>query len=74
VKNDVPLSLVMLGLIIAVWRMGQRATPWNILAIALLCAAAITTKFSALLLGPIVAILLIIRACSRSPGACSTAS
>jgi hypothetical protein len=62
VKNDVPFSLLALGLIIAVWRMGQRASPWNILAIALLCAAAITTKFSALLLGPIVAVLLIVRA------------
>jgi hypothetical protein len=61
VKNDVPLSLLALGLIIAVWRMGQRATPWNILAVALLCAAAVATKFSALLFGPIVAVLLIVR-------------
>ena len=67
VKNDVPLSLVMLALIISVWRMGQRVTVWNLLAVALLCAAAVNTKFSALLLGPIVAVLLVVRAIVPMP-------
>ena len=62
VKNDVPFALMTLGLVIAVWRMGQRLTVWNVLAVALLCTAAINTKFSALLLGPIVAMLLVVRA------------
>jgi hypothetical protein len=67
VKNDVSFSLVMLGLAYAVWRAGQRITIVNVLAIALLCAAAMNIKFSALLLGPIVAALLIIRALLPRP-------
>jgi hypothetical protein len=46
----------------AVWRAGRRLTILNVLAIAACCAAALTTKFSALLFGPIVAVLLLLRA------------
>ncbi|MEO6436346.1 MAG: hypothetical protein ABIP55_11395 [Tepidisphaeraceae bacterium] len=67
VKNDVALSLVASGLFLAVWRAGRQLTPWNGLAIALLCAAAVTVKFSGLLLGPIVAALLLLRAVTREP-------
>ena len=62
VKNDISLSLVMLGLCWAIWRAGRRVTLWNALAIALLCAAAVNVKFSGVLLGPMTALLLLIRA------------
>ncbi|MDQ3439541.1 MAG: hypothetical protein M3478_04240 [Planctomycetota bacterium] len=62
VKNDVSLTLVMLLLVISVWRAGKRLTVWNALAICVLCGAGLNVKFSALLLGPMVLVLLIIRA------------
>jgi 4-amino-4-deoxy-L-arabinose transferase-like glycosyltransferase len=67
VKNDVPLSLVTVSLIVATWRAGRRLTIANLLAVALLCAAAVTVKFSGLLLGPIVVALFLLRALDRSP-------
>ena len=67
VKNDVPLMIITTALFWAVWRAGRRLTIWNAFAIGLLCAAALTTKFSALLLGPIVAVLLILRAVMPDP-------
>ena len=67
VKNDVPLMMIATLLFWAVWRAGRRLTILNALAIAVLCAAALTTKFSALLFGPIVALLLILRAVMPLP-------
>ncbi|MGB7161043.1 MAG: hypothetical protein WBD40_23480 [Tepidisphaeraceae bacterium] len=67
VKNDVSLTLVMLLLMIAVWRAGRRLTVWNGLAICVLCGVALNIKFSALLLGPMVLILLLIRATMPQP-------
>jgi len=67
VKNDVSLTLVMLLLMIAVWRAGRRLTIWNALAICLLCGAGLNVKFSALLLGPMVFALLLIRAAVPQP-------
>jgi hypothetical protein len=67
VKNDVAFALVMLALSYAVWKVGQRITVWNVITVALLCAAAMNVKYSALLLGPIVAALLIIRALLPQP-------
>ena len=67
VKNDVSLTLVMLLLMIAVWRAGKRLTVWNGLAICLLCGAGLNVKFSALLLGPMVLVLLLGRAAMPQP-------
>src|SRR5205814_1375731 len=67
VKNDVPLSLLMLGLMAALWMFGRRATILNFLAIALTCCCALNVKFSGLLFGPIVVICLIIRALVPQP-------
>lgn len=66
-KNDVALSLVAGSLAWAAWRAGRRLTPWNALALCLLCAAAVTVKFSGLLFGPIVALLLLGRALLPAP-------
>ncbi len=61
VKNDISLTLIMLLLMIAVWRAGNRLTVWNALAICLLCGAGLNVKFSALLAGPMVMVLLLVR-------------
>ena len=67
VKNDVPLALIACGLFFAVWRAGRKLTILNAAAVALCCAAAVSTKFSGLLLGPIVALLLLLRAMIKHP-------
>lgn len=61
VKNDVPLALVMTGLVFAIYRAGERITIMRTLAIALLMAAALTVKFSGVLLIPILIALLLAR-------------
>jgi hypothetical protein len=70
VKNDVASALAMLACTIAVWRAGRRLTWNNMLAVGLLCAAAINIKFSGLLIGPIGAALLIARALLPAPWSC----
>jgi hypothetical protein len=70
VKNDVALSLVTLALAWAIWRAGRRVTVMNVIAISLLCVAALTVKFSGLLLGPVAAILLLARAGMKKPWNC----
>jgi hypothetical protein len=67
VKNDVSLSLVMLGLAWTAWSVGKSARWWNILVMALLCGAAVTVKFSGLLLGPMLALMLVVRAVVNEP-------
>jgi 4-amino-4-deoxy-L-arabinose transferase-like glycosyltransferase len=62
IKNDVSLSLLMLALMFASCRAGARLTWLNLLALALLTAAALNTKFSGVLLVPMLAIVLLIRA------------
>jgi hypothetical protein len=62
VKNDVSLSLVMFGGAWATFSAGRQARWWNVLLVGLSCAAAVTVKFSGLLLGPMVAIMLAARA------------
>jgi len=67
VKNDVPIALVTIGLIFAIYRAGERVTVVRAIAIALLCAAALTTKFSGVLLIPMAVILLLARALIARP-------
>ena len=62
VKNDVALTLLMTAMAWALWRAGRRATPLNLLVGALILAAALTTKFSGLLLVPMFIGVLLIRA------------
>ncbi|CAN5480323.1 phospholipid carrier-dependent glycosyltransferase [soil metagenome] len=61
VKNDVSLALVMCALMFAVYRAGERVTIGRAVAIALLCAAGLTVKFSGTLLVPMVIVLLFAR-------------
>lgn len=69
-KNDVPFALAMFAVCYATWRTGRRASWGRVLAVALLAAAAINIKLSALILGPLVAILLIGRAGFGGPWDC----
>jgi hypothetical protein len=62
IKNDVPLALALTALMAAVWLLGERATLSRCLAVALLTALAIASKFSGLLALPIVAVALLCRA------------
>ncbi|CAN5645676.1 phospholipid carrier-dependent glycosyltransferase [soil metagenome] len=61
VKNDVSLSLVLFALAFAAWSVGNRARWWNVLLVAVLCGAAVTVKFSGVLAGPILALMLAAR-------------
>jgi hypothetical protein len=67
VKNDISLTLITVALACAIWCAGKKVTIWNTAAFTLLCAAAVTTKFSGLFLGPIAALMLIIRALFPAP-------
>jgi hypothetical protein len=62
VKNDVPLSLVLLSLMFALWMVGLRGTLPRVAAVALLCGAALGIKYSGVLAGPLVVIALTLRA------------
>jgi 4-amino-4-deoxy-L-arabinose transferase-like glycosyltransferase len=66
-KNDVPLALVMCGLAFATWRAGERLTVGRLVAVALCMAAACVVKFSGLLLAPILAVTLLVRALMNRP-------
>jgi len=67
VKNDVPITLVFLLLMGAVWLLGERATLVRCAAVMLLVAVALTTKFSGLLTLPILAIALVCRSAIDRP-------
>jgi 4-amino-4-deoxy-L-arabinose transferase-like glycosyltransferase len=62
VKNDVPLALCLTGMMVAIWGFGRRGTTGRLLLIAVCCTAAVNVKYSGLLLGPIAAATLAIRA------------
>ena len=61
-KNDVVISLAMLGIIVAVRAVGRRLTPWNVIHLGLWCGVAVSVKFTGLLLVGIAAVLLLTRA------------
>jgi hypothetical protein len=67
VKNDVPLSCVLLGLTYSTWLLGRRASWPRLASVALLCGAALGIKYSGVLGGPIVLILLTTRALMPQP-------
>lgn len=66
-KNDVMLSFMLLSLSFSLWRFGQRGTIWSLIAIALTAAAAINVKFSGVLCGPIILVVLGARALMPTP-------
>ncbi|HEY1685108.1 MAG TPA: glycosyltransferase family 39 protein [Tepidisphaeraceae bacterium] len=62
VTNDVAMTLCFFAWLWAIWHVGKNATPWRIAILALLCGIAMVVKFSALLLGPLTLLMLLIRA------------
>ncbi|HWP40699.1 MAG TPA: hypothetical protein VNL70_07215, partial [Tepidisphaeraceae bacterium] len=62
VKNDVSLSLAMLCVAWVCWSVGRRAAWWNVLLLAGLCGVAAGVKFSGVIVGPIVLLMLLARA------------
>ncbi|MDP3940492.1 MAG: hypothetical protein Q8R92_20445, partial [Deltaproteobacteria bacterium] len=62
VKNDVAATLVTLAGAYTAWQAGRRLTWARMGALALVCGIAVNVKFSALLLGPVVVLLLLLRA------------
>jgi hypothetical protein len=62
VKNDVPLALVTVGLMFAIWRAGRRATWWNLAGVAVALAAAMNLKFS----GPIFVMITFVALVARA--------
>jgi hypothetical protein len=67
VKNDVSITLIFVVMMAGIFLLGQRATVVRLLSIVLLVAAAVTTKFSGILVFPIIAIALGIRAWIANP-------
>jgi hypothetical protein len=65
VKNDVPMTAVVLAAAMLVWRMGRRLTVANAIGLAVLCGVAATIKFSCVILLPIVLGLLALRIAAR---------
>jgi tetratricopeptide (TPR) repeat protein len=61
-KNDVPIALIMLTLVWTLWHIGRRASIVTIVAAMLMSALTLTVKFSGIVLVPIAAALLMIRA------------
>ena len=63
IKTDVPLALAITGVARQAWQFGRRATVARTVGLGLWCGAAVNVKFSGVLAGPIVATLLVVRAC-----------
>jgi 4-amino-4-deoxy-L-arabinose transferase-like glycosyltransferase len=67
VKSDVPLALIMLALACTIWCLGRQARLRRMIAASVLCGLGINTKFSGLLLLPMLAMLLCVRAVLPMP-------
>jgi len=67
VKNDVLLALVLTAFSFVIWRIGIRARWYWLAAMMLLCGAALTVKFSGVLVGPIAGVALVVRALYDRP-------
>lgn len=61
IKNDVAMALIMLATFALAWQIGRRMTVLNSTGIALVIAIGVNTKFSAILLGPMLVLLLAVR-------------
>lgn len=66
-KNDVPITLLMVAMMCAIWRIGQRATVANAAALVLIVAVAFNVKYSGALFAPIMCTALTVRALLPAP-------
>ncbi|HEX5215381.1 MAG TPA: tetratricopeptide repeat protein [Vicinamibacterales bacterium] len=60
VTTDLGVSCFMFGAVYFLWRVCRAFTPWNLLGASLCPGLAVATKFSAVLLAPIFAVLLVV--------------
>lgn len=67
VKNDVAIGLVFVAMAAVTWLVGRRASAPRVLALALLCGAALCVKFNGVVLGPAIAATLLARAVLPGP-------
>ena len=67
VKNDVAVTLAYLGAAYAIWRAGTCLTWLSAIAVVAVSIGAVLIKFSGLLVGPLMLILLGLRAVDRHP-------
>jgi 4-amino-4-deoxy-L-arabinose transferase-like glycosyltransferase len=67
VKNDVPMTLSFVGLMAAIWLLGESATIGRLIATCLLLGVALNVKFSGALGIPMLAAALLIRALLPQP-------
>lgn len=65
VTNDVAATMLITLAVFLTWRVGERMTFRKALALSLVCAAGVGTKFSCLLLGPMVGVPLLYHAFDR---------
>ena len=68
-KSDVALALVMTGLVWLIWTFGRHGSLWKAVSIGLLCGVGLNVKFSAVLFGPMLTVMLAARAVSKHPWA-----
>jgi hypothetical protein len=66
VTTDVGITCFMFGTIYFLWRTSRRLSPFNLTGLSVFFALAIVTKFSGLILGPIVLALLIVAVRQRT--------
>jgi hypothetical protein len=67
VKNDVALTFFWTLGIAAAWSMGRRVTVLNVALASIGCAAGVLSKLTAIPLGPLIVVLLLIRAFLPEP-------
>jgi Flp pilus assembly protein TadD len=66
VTTDIGIACFMFGTIYFLWRTSRRLSPFNLTGLSIFFALAIVTKFSGLILGPIVLALLIVAVRQRT--------
>jgi tetratricopeptide (TPR) repeat protein len=66
VTTDVGITCFIFGTIYFLWRTSRRLSPFNLTGLSIFFALAIVTKFSGLILGPIVLVLLIVAVRQRT--------
>jgi hypothetical protein len=66
VTTDFGLTCFMFGAVYFLWRTCRSFTAWNLTGLTVFFVLAVISKFSGILLGPIVVLLLVIATCRRS--------
>jgi dolichyl-phosphate-mannose-protein mannosyltransferase len=63
--TDVGVTCLMFGTVYLLWRTSRNASAGNVIGVAVCCALAVLSKFSALVLGPVVLLLMTVAARRR---------